>query len=178
MIVLRPWAQVLLTTNNCNFLIKTHVLYAFTSEANWKGVGGAKTTKKCFCFWRLQPLIPVLTLMIYSKLTVDSSDESRLRMYNCTLTSTAPFSEKEHAHDVNSGSNNNKSYSGLNMAYQERLRGTHDRHKSEVSRQQLFAYKKNSIKYLSSEKSALCMIIQLQREAYSLYFWGSFYALY
>ena len=102
------------------------------------------------------PPFPVLTLIKYNKLTVDSSDESRLRMYNCTLTSTAPFSEKEHAHDVNSikqKSNNNKLYSGLNMAYLERLRGTHDRHKSEVSRRQLFAYKKNSIEYLSSEKS-------------------------
>ena len=32
-----------------------------------------------------------------------------------------------------------------NMAYLEHPKGTHDRRKSEVSRRQLFAYKKNSI---------------------------------
>ena len=96
------------------------------------------------------PPFPVLTLKIYNKLTVDSSEESRLRIYNCTVSSTAPFSEKEHVIDVNSGSNkschtNKSNHSETNMAYLEHPKGTHDRRKSEVSRRQLFVYKKNSI---------------------------------
>lgn len=103
------------------------------------------------------PPFPVSTLTIYNKLTVDSSDESRLRIYNCTVSSTAPFSEKEHVIDVNSGSNkschtNKSNHSETNMAYLEHPKGTHDRRKSEVSRRQLFVYiKKIPFKFYSEK---------------------------